>query len=406
MFLHPIFIFNADRGDRKVANIIMKNPTTLIGLGFLIIFLAFGAKSTAQECVYIKSPLTVEPGTSKTNIYFTLSLDGEEAEERFVGFQMDIVLPEGLEMEELKNGKPRITLVKPGVYPSYTDYNDDGEEVDVYTHSHNMSEVGGAYRVIVYSADADEELRYFTKKKGDLLRVYVRPTAYLKPGDVEVTLRDVSFSKIDATGNTTKEVALSGITAASTRIVTLKVSATNQFSPAVLPFDVADIPTGLEVYSCYRAEDGYLKLERQSSIKAYTPYILYAANGFEGTLSGAVDANGYSPIVTDGFLTGAITAQEIGGGEGHYVMQNKGDGAMFYRVADTSFSIQPGKCWLTLPTEQHCVAFRLDGTGTTAMEHSELGIQNSEFIYDLTGRRISNDKQHDIYIIDGRKVVK
>ena len=384
----------------------MKKPLRLTGWGLLFFFFAFAAKGTAQERVYIKTPLEVEPGTSKTNISFTLSLDGSQAEERFVGYQMDIVLPEGLEMEYLKNGKPRITLAKPGVYPSYTDYNEEGEEVDVYTHSLNMSEVGGAYRVIVYSADPDEDLRYFTKKKGDLLKVYVRPTAYLKPGDVEITLRDVTFGKNDATGNTTKEVTLTGITATSTSTLTLKVSANNQFSTAVLPFDVATIPTGLEVYSCHRAEGEYLKLERQSSIKAYTPYILYATNGFEGTLSGTVDANGYSPIVTDGFLTGAITAQEIGGGEGHYVMQNKGDGPMFYRIADDdTFSIQPGKCWLTLPAElQNSVAFRLDGA--TGLERTEFKIQNSAFIYDLTGRRISNTKQHGIYIIDGRKAVK
>lgn len=371
----------------------------------LIPLFAFATRATAQERVYIKSPLTVEPGASKTNIYFTLSLDGEQAEERFVAFQMDIVLPEGLEMEYTKAGKPRITMVKPGVYPSYTDYDDKGEEIAVYTHSLNISEVGNAVRVIVYSSDPDEELRYFTKKSGDLLKVYVRPTAYLKPGDVEVTLRDVSFSKIDATGNTEKEVKLTGITAAATSTLSLKVSAANQYGTAVLPFDVEDIPAGLEVYSCHKTSDEYLLLERQSSIKAYTPYILYAANGFEGTLSGTVDASKYSETVTDGYLTGTVVTKEIGGGEGHYVMQNKGDGPMFYKVADTSFSIQPGKCWLTLPSElQGSVAFRLDGT--TGIEESESINQKSGIIYDLTGRRVSKISDRGIYIIDGRKVIK
>lgn len=363
----------------------------------------------AQERVYIKSPLTVEPGTSKTNIYFTLSLDAEEAEEPFAGFQMDIVLPEGLEIEYTKAGKPRITLVKPGVYPSYTDYDDEGEEIAVYTHSLNISEVGDAVRVIVYSSDPDEELRYFTKKKGDLIRVYVRPTAYLKPGDMEVTLRNVSLAKIDATGNTTKEVSLTGVTAAATSTLSLRVSAANQFGTAVLPFDVAEIPAGLEVYSCHKTSGEYLLLERQSSIKAYTPYILYAANGFEGTLSGAVDADKYSATVTDGYLTGTVVTQEIGGVEGHYVMQNKGDGPMFYRIADDdTFSIQPGKCWLTLPSDlQGSVAFRLDGEGTTGIqESSEIKNQKSGIIYDLTGRRVSKIAEHGIYIIDGRKVVK
>lgn len=383
----------------------MDRTKNLLSIGLLIFFFAFGAKGMAQERVYIKTPLNVEPGTSKTNIYFTLSLDGEEAEERFVAFQMDIVLPEGLEIEYTKAGKPRITMVKPGVYPSYTDYDDEGEEIDVYTHSLNISEVGDAVRVIVYSSDPGEELRYFTKKSGDLIRVYVRPTAYLKPGDVEVTLRDVSFSKIDATGNTTKEVSLTGITAAATSTLSLRVSAANQFGTAVLPFDVAEIPAGLEVYSCHKTSGEYLLLERQSSIKAYTPYILYAANGFEGTLSGAVAASRYSETVTDGYLTGTVVAQEIGGGEGHYVMQNKGDGPMFYKVADTSFSIQPGKCWLTIPADlQGSIAFRLDGT--TGIVPSTLNSQPSTLIYDLTGRRVSKIAERGIYIIDGRKVIK
>lgn len=380
-----------------------------MSIGILILSFVLATKATAQERVYIKSPLTVEPGTSKTNIYFTLSLDAEQAEEPFAGFQMDIVLPEGLEIEYTKSGKPRIILYKPGIYPSYIEYseNEDGEEVEttVYPHSINLSEVGGAVRVIVYSADEDENLRYFTKKSGDLLKVYVRPTAYLKPGDMEVTLRDVSFSKIDATGNTTSEMKLTGITAAAKSTLTLKVSASNQFSTAILPFDVAEVPAGLEVYSCRSTDGEYLVLERQASIKAYTPYILYAANGFEGTLSGEVDAAKYSETVTDGYLTGTVVAQEIGGGEGHYVMQNKGDGPMFYKVADTSFSIQPGKCWLTLPAEmQSSVAFRLDGT--TSVGHPEFKIQDSEFIYDLTGRRVSKIAERGIYIIDGRKVIK
>ena len=383
----------------------MDRTKNLLSIGLLIFFFAFGAKGMAQERVYIKDPLTVEPGTSKTNIYFTLSLDGSQAEERFAAFQMDIVLPEGLELEYTKAGKPRITMVKPGVYPSYTDYDDEGEEIDVYTHSLNISEVGGAVRVIVYSSDPDEELRYFTKKKGDLIRVYVRPTAYLKPGDVEVTLRDVSFSKIDATGNTTSEMKLTGITAAAKSTLTLKVSATNQFSTAVLPFDVADIPAGLEVYSCYRADGEFLKLDRQSSIKAYTPYILYAPNGFEATLSGTVDASKYSATVTDGYLTGTVVAQEIGGGEGHYVMQNKGDGPMFYRVADDTFSIQPGKCWLTLPSDlQGSVAFRLDGTTGINATLPSAGDQSLP-IYNIVGQRVEGMIPGNIYIVNGRKVI-
>ena len=359
--------------------------------------------ATAQERVYIKKPLSVEPGTSETNIYFTLSLDGSEADECFVGFQMDIELPNGLEIEYTKAGKPRITLVKPGIYPSYVDYDDEGEEVDVYTHSLNINEVNGAIRVIVYSSNADEELRYFTKKKGDLLKVYVRPTAYLKPGAADVTLRNVTFSRNDATGNTIKEMVLDGVNATSKSTVPLKISSANKYSTAVLPFDVESIPAGLEVYSCNGTSGENLVLTKQNRMAAYTPYILHAPNGFEGTLSGYVDESKYSERVTDGFLSGTVVTTELTGGEGHYVMQNKGDGPMFYKVTDTAFSIPAGKCWLTLPSAlQGCVSFRLDGTtdiGEVKGESSEV-----KGVYDLTGRRVNNPA-NGIYIINGKKVL-
>ena len=377
-------------------------------LSAILLFSSFGF-AVAQERVFIKSPLTVEPGTSKTNIYFTLSLNGDDCPERFVGYQMDIVLPEGLSMEYTKAGKPRITLVKPGILPSYVEYseNDEGEEVEtpIYPHSLNISEVGGAVRVIVYSANPDEELRYFTKKSGDLLRVYVRPTAYLKPGDVEIKLRNVTFGKNDATGTTQPSVSLSGVTAAATSTVSVKVSAAHQYSTLVLPFDVASIPDGLTVYSCNNTNGENLVLTPQSRIKAYTPYILYAPNGFDATWSGAVDATKYSAVVTDGYLTGAVTTQEVTGGAGHYVLQNKGDGPMFYKVGYSStFSIQPGKCWLTLPESQQATAAFHFGT-TTSVGQIKISNKHAD-AYDLSGRRIHEANHRGVYIVNGQKVIK
>ena len=376
-------------------------------LSAILLFSSFGF-AVAQEQVYIKSPLTVEPGTSKTNIYFTLSLDGDACEEPFVGYQMDIVLPEGLSMEYTKAGKPRITLVKPGILPSYVEYseNDEGEEVEtiIYPHSLNISEVGGAVRFNVYSSDPDEDLRYFTKKSGDLLKVYVRPTAYLKPGDVDIKLHNVTFGKIDATGTTQEWVSLSGVTANATSTVPVTVSATHKFSTAVLPFDVSPIPEGLTVYSCNSTKDDNLILTPQSSIKAYTPYILYAPNGYTGTLSGTVDASKYSEVVTDGYLLGAVTTQQISGGAGHYVLQNKGDGPMFYKVGDSStFSIQPGKCWLTLPESQQATAAFHFGT-TTSVGQIKISNKHAD-AYDLSGRRIHEANHRGVYIVNGQKVI-
>ncbi len=379
-----------------------------LGAALMVAALFGTMPAVAQEPaakVYIKSPVTVEPGVT-TSQKLVISMDATNAEETFCAFQMDIVLSDGLEFE-YRNGKPRITMVKPGVYPSYTEWDDDDNEVSVYTHSLNMSEINGGIRVIVYSSDPDEDLRYFAKKKGDLLNVYVKTTPYLKPGDVNITLRGVTFANLDATaGFKADELILTGLTAEATSTLPVKVSSTNKFSTAVFPFDVDAIPAGLEVYSCNSTNGENLVLTKQSKAVAYTPYILYAENGFDGTLSGAVDASKYSEVVSDGYLRGAVAAQEIDGGNGCYVMQNKGDGVMFYSVDDDSFSIPAGKCWLALPAAlQGSASFRLDGTtgiGEVKGENGEV-----KTIYDLTGRKVNaeNGKLKGLYIINGKKVL-
>ena len=184
--------------------------------------------------------MTVEPGTSTANINFTLALKADGIENPYVDYQFDIVLPDCLEFDYNKSGKPRVSLVKTGFYPYYTEWEYDEEtdedvEIKVYPHQLATNVVRGALRVIVYSAHEDENMRYFAAKSGDLVKVYVRPTSYLKPGDVEIILRDLTFAKMDATaGFEATEMPVSGITASATSTVNLTVSATNKFSTAVL----------------------------------------------------------------------------------------------------------------------------------------------------------------------------
>jgi hypothetical protein len=245
---------------------------------------------------------------------------------------------------------------------------------------------------------------YFWGDGGALIDIYVVPTAYLKPGDVEIKLKDVKFAReTEEYGFKADELILTGITAEAESTLPVKVSATNKFSTAVFPFDVDAIPAGLEVYSCNSTNGENLVLTKQSKAAAYTPYILYAENGFDGTLSGAVDASKYSEVVTDGYLSGTVVPAEVSGGEGHYVMQNKGEGPMFYKVTDTSFSIPAGKCWLTLPANlQGSTLFRLDGTTGIREVKGEDG--EVKTVYDLQGRKVENPAK-GIYIVNGKKVL-
>ena len=346
------------------------------------ILLLFAVYANAQqERVFIQE-LSVEPGGDVD--YITVAFENA-AYDDYTGFQFDLLLPPGLEL---------------AYDEGYIDSDNGAKGYLCRKHNLDIAVRDEYVRFICYSGDNST----FSKKSGNLIDIGVVPTAYLKPGDVEIKLKNVKFArKTVEYGFKADELSLLGLTAESTSSITLSVSASNKYSTAVLPFDVAVIPTGLKVYSCNSTDGENLVLSQQSSIKAYSPYILYAPNGFAATLSGTVDASKYRENVNDGFLSGTVVPTEISGGNGCYVMQNKGDGVMFYKVTDTAFSIPAGKCWLTLPSELLGSAqFRFGGT-TGIDEITEQRAEN-ESVYDLQGRKVDNPV-NGIYIIDGNKIL-
>ncbi|MBR5860453.1 MAG: hypothetical protein IKY71_03810 [Bacteroidaceae bacterium] len=375
----------------------IKNLLKKLSAALMLVALFGAVPAVAQERLYIEE-WSFTPG-GETD-YFTIALENG-AYDDYTAFQFDLVLPAGLEIAyyESKDG-PKPDIGKAESESVYQRRGDHAVACEVHP---------GFIRIICMSVT-----NMTFGKTGNLIDVYVTPTPYLKPGDVEIKLTNVMFARTtEEYGFKADELTLTGITAAATSTLPVKVSATNKFSTAVFPFNVDAIPAGLEVYSCNSTNGQNLVLTKQSKVAAYTPYILYAANGYEGTLSGAVDASKYSEVVTDGYLCGAVAAQEIGGGNGYYVMQNKGEGVMFYSVDDASFAIPAGKCWLALPAElQGSASFRLDGTtgivevkGEPTVDASQNG--NVKAVYDLLGRKVNaeNGKLKGIYIIDGKKVI-
>ena len=351
----------------------------------LMLAALFGAvPATAQEGLYIEE-WSFTPGGEVD--FFTIGLENG-AHTDYTAFQFDLVLPPGLEPVYFED---ELEIYKAADNNVYTARRDD--------HAVVYEEHPEFIRIICYSPS-----NKLIATSGNLVDIYVSPSPYLKPGDVEIKLTNVKFARVtEEYGYRADELILTGITAEAESTLPVKVSATNKFSTAVFPFDVDAIPAGLEVYSCNSTSGENLVLTKQSKAAAYTPYILYAENGFDGTLSGAVDASKYSEVVTDGYLCGAVAAQEIGGGNGYYVMQNKGEGVMFYSVNDSSFSIPAGKCWLALPAElQGSASFRLNGT--TGIDEVESENVEVKTVYDLQGRKVENPAK-GIYIVNGNKVV-
>lgn len=360
----------------------------------LLLCLGAGALSaTAQtsDRMYVSGDLSLRPGGDTETQYFAVNI--ENASMDYVAYQVDIVLPDGLQLANYE-GEPDIYIENTEIYPT--------NRGKLY-HSLGIKANKDHIRVTCVDTNGDGN-RAFKAKSGELFLVGVVASPYLKPGDVKVQLRNIVLSDKNSQGPEFEAVEPASVgTASTTSTLTLKVSAGNKFSTAILPFD-AELPAGLEAYSCASTDGDNLVLTNQTSIQAFTPYILYAPNGYEGTLSGTVDAEKYAKQVTEGYLTGTVVAHEVTGGEGHYVLQNQGEGPMFYRVGDTSFGIPAGKCWLTLPASQHSVS-ALQLHRPTGIETIPVHTINSDAVYDLSGRRITNPTK-GIYIVGGKKVLK
>ena len=340
--------------------------------------------------MYASGALSLKPGGETETQYFAIHL--ENASMDYVAYQLDIYLPEGLELAYY-DGEPDIYIEDTSMYPT------NRSKVPYHTLAIKVND--DFIRVICADIDGNRKL---LASSGELFRVGVVPSSYLKPGDVKVALRNIVFSDINSEGPEFDSFDPTSIgTASATSTVMLKVSATNKFSTCILPFDAA-LPAGLEVYSCEAVDGDCLELTAQSSFKAFTPYIVYASNGFDGTLSGEVDAAQYQEVVTNGYLTGTVVKQEITDEVRNYVLQNQGEGPMFYRVGETSFAVPAGKCWLTLPASlQGVAALRLHRP--TGIERIPVTTLHPTATYDLSGRRIAQPAK-GVYIVGGKKVVK
>jgi hypothetical protein len=99
-----------------------------------------------------------------------------------------------------------------------------------------------------------------------------------------------------------------------------------------------------------------------------------------------------------------MVKQEITDEVRNYVLQNQGEGPMFYRVGETSFAVPAGKCWLTLPASLQGVA-ALKLHRPTGIETLPVSTLDANIIYDLSGRRIAQPAK-GVYIVGGKKVVK
>ncbi len=360
----------------------------------LLVFasLSLFAQTATTDCFTV-SDVTIAPGERAV---MTVSLSGSRI---YCAYNLDIQLPEGISVPSDRYGFLVTAWSENGgvdaIYPADRRGNPLHDVVSNVIANNTL-------RIACISYANDE----FEATSGVLLYIVLEASPYAKAGVNDIHISGCNLTTAAAVKYVPADVTYSNITVAGTSSVTLNISAANQWSTCVLPF--AHTPEGFIAYQTDgQFTDGgqtYVQLVAVSEMAAYTPYIVYAENGFSETLNGTVDPSTYpdgqNGIVGNGLLRGAIIPTSISSG---YVLQNQGEGAMFHNVNGQSFSIPAGKCWMVVPA-QAAPRIIMTTNAPTAIENTATETVVTGF-YTLTGIPVAEPAPGNIYIKDGQKVL-
>lgn len=366
-----------------------------------LLCLLVGGRAVALEPQYPKptddhitvNEVTLVPGSTDT-YQVEISLVGSQI---YTAYQMDILFPPGVDVVVDEDGP-------------YVDLWDGDGCIYPYVRKKLVHSLSSSYGVVsnklLRISCSDDMNRVLTATSGKLLYFLIKASPYLKPGDVVLKVTNLDFiTKENSQKYSCKDQTLT-LHAKPESTATLSVSGSSHYGTCVLPFAVSSLPAGVKAYSAKGLDDkGQLVvLSEVTQLAAYTPYILYSASGYTGSLSGTVDANKYVEVVSDGLLRGAIASQKCKDG---YVLQDLGEGAKFYAMDGVEFLIPEGKCWLEMPAA-HASApqYGIQIGTTTAITAPTTSASAHGKIYTLDGKQVKTMQPGGIYVVNGKKVLK
>lgn len=367
--------------------------------------LFFSLGMTAQGALSSTGTLSVSKTVNLehggNSAFITVAVNGPNEDKTYTAYQMDIILPAGILFDTTKANVCTMSKTNTTAYPS--DYDEDLDET---TWHHQL-----AYNILSNNTVRIEcnsnSNKPFKSNTGDLARIYLKATPFAKPGDFQVTIKDIKFVSPDETKYLYQDQVLTAGTVSNAETsVPVRVTAANKVCTAIFPFSCDNIPAGIEVYSSSSADDEYISLTKVESIAAFTPYIIYSDGGFDGNLNGTIATTGYPAdgTATDGCLTGVLHDTEVSAG---YVLQKKDEGTKFYKIGTTPFTIPAGKCYANPKSSPaKSLGLRFDDGGTTGITSTTLPHVPSGDIYDLQGRKILTPQSGQIYVIGGQKFLK
>lgn len=374
-------------------------------LTYIMLLVATVAMAQTTTSKFVMSPVTLQPGGKEIKTDVSL-IDGDYY---FTGYEVDIIFPEGVDINYYKQA-PDVSMYKKGELYPYVEDEREGTKEFTHSISYTYGVVGERTLRITCSSTMNEN---FKRKSGILFTMYIKADTWAKLGETSLGIANAKFvtydpSTVTTTGYEVTQTEMPGITVGNDASANVAVSAANHWSTSILPFAVTEMPNGLQAYSCDSKDDAaqVFNLKEVTEMEAYKPYILYSESGYEGTLKGYVDASKYPAggRVVEGYLTGAILSQTTNDG---YILQNLGGQVAFYKADSTKeYTIPAGKCWATPPSSAlSSYAFKvLDPTGVEQVESAQQSAGSA--VYAIDGKAIGTSASGKVYICNGKALIK
>lgn len=343
--------------------------------------------------------------------YVDITLHGSQI---YTGYQMDIELPIGMSVATTDKGVLRVSRITT-MWPKSVDP-DTGEEYYSHALSFGYGDIGKrVLRVMCTSSES----KSFTKKEGVMFRVFLKANIYTKAGKADIRITNAVLTATNASLTNTWDVhpedaSFKTVTVDTPATLPINITSANKWSTALVPFS-ASVPEGMRAFSCggfTGEEERYLVLNEVKDFTAYQPYLLYAKDGFTGSVNGNLEESLYpetSTVNADSYLRSSLEPIEISEG---YILQNQGsiDGAMFYTIFNETFTLPEGKCWLIRPADEgfsKCVGFYFANDVVTGIGNVKENTKpNNDNLYTLDGKLVKSPIVGNIYIKDGKKVLK
>lgn len=362
----------------------MKRTMTMLCLMLAL----FGMHAQAQSLrVWMDDMTMVADGQTVT--YMTVYMT--DPDDLYSGFQMGITVPEGISINQVKSGRVMVNDAKLNADRF------DGLGHSLITNMPNSKTIklgcmDTSQNAEFYNDDADGNI------VEELFTIGLVASPEMINGEYTVEMWDLEMIHKDATGvkpsntNLTAKMTVTGGQNANDKEVLYELTEAG-YGTIILPFD-AELPEGMNAYTCTALDGDKVVTEEQPRILANTPMLL---QGTPGNYSFTGESSSDKDSYTEGVLTGVYPATNITCG---YVLQTQQGVTGFYRVDDSNQKTVPANhCYLNVTSNVKVITldFADKINGIIAARQSSA--------YDLNGRNATKNVK-GIVVKKGRKVIR